>query len=147
MKLDEINIEIMKHLRNGRISFKKIADALKITENTVRSRVKKLEDNGTLEICGLVDPQSVPGHRVVMIGINIGNMNLVEKGEQISRLKGVTSVNVVTGRFDLLVTILFKEGYGLLEFYTYELAQVEDIRSVETFVVYKTYNGKVPYVL
>lgn len=52
MKIDDINLEIMKELREGRKSFKKIADILQITENTVRSRVKKLTEEGVLDICG-----------------------------------------------------------------------------------------------
>ena len=61
MKLDPTSIEIIKHLRQGRKSFKIIAQALSISENTVRSRVKRLTDEGVLEIAGLVDPEAVPG--------------------------------------------------------------------------------------
>jgi len=71
-------------------------------------------------------------------------MDLVKKGEEFSRLRGVTSVCVVTGRFDLILTVMLKKGFGLLEFYTEEVSQLEDIRSVETFVVYKSFNLKVP---
>jgi Lrp/AsnC family transcriptional regulator for asnA, asnC and gidA len=35
----------------------------------------------------------------------------------------------------------------LLEFYTEEVSRLGDVQSVETFVVYKSYNLKVPYVL
>ena len=147
MKIDDTNIDIIRELKQGKKSFKKIADKLAITENTVRSRVNKLQEEGVLEICGLVDPAKLPGHRVVIIGIKLSGMNLVEKGEEISKLKGVISVNVVTGRYDLLVLVLFKKGFGLLEFYTEEIARIKGIRSVETFVVYKSYNLKVPYIL
>ena len=147
MKIDDTNIDIIRELKQGKKSFKKIADKLAITENTVRSRVNKLQEEGVLEICGLVDPATLPGHRVVIIGIKLSGMNLVEKGEEISKLKGVISVNVVTGRYDLIVLVLFKKGFGLLEFYTEEIAQINGIRSVETFVVYKSYNLKVPYIL
>ncbi|RLC06079.1 MAG: Lrp/AsnC family transcriptional regulator [Deltaproteobacteria bacterium] len=146
MKIDNTNIDIIRELRQGKKSFKKIADKLDITENTVRSRVNKLQEEGVLEICGLVDPATLPGHRIVMIGIKLSEMNLVEKGEEISTLKGVISVSVITGRFDLMVCALFKKGFGLLEFYTEEIAKVKGIRSVETFVVYKSYNLKVPYI-
>jgi Lrp/AsnC family transcriptional regulator, regulator for asnA, asnC and gidA len=146
MKIDKTNIDIIRELKEGKKSFKLIADKLQITENTVRSRVNKLQEEGVLEICGLVDPATLPGHRVVIIGIKLSEMNLVEKGEEISRLKGVIHTNVVTGRFDLLVMVLFKKGFGLLEFYTEEIAHIEGIRSVETFVVYKSYNLKVPYI-
>ncbi len=146
MKIDDTNIDIIRELKQGKKSFKKIADKLDITENTVRSRVNKLQEEGILEICGLVEPSMLPGHRVVIIGIKLSEMNLVEKGEEISKLKGVISVSVVTGRYDLIVLVLFKKGFGLLEFYTEEISQVQGVRSVETFVVYKSYNLKVPYI-
>jgi len=146
MKIDNTNIDIIRELKQGKKSFKRIADKLSITENTVRSRVNRLQDEGVLEICGLVDPATLPGHKVVIIGINLSEMNLVEKGEEISKLKGVISVNVVTGRYDLMINVLFKKGFGLLEFYTEEISTIQGIRSVETFVVYKSYNLKVPYI-
>jgi Lrp/AsnC family transcriptional regulator for asnA, asnC and gidA len=43
--------------------------------------------------------------------------------------------------------VLFKEDYGLEEFYTQEVVKVEDVQSLETFVVCKGYNLKVPYIL
>ena len=74
-------------------------------------------------------------------------MDLVNKGEEFSKLRGVVSVSVVTGRYDLLLVVFLKEGFGLLEFYTEEVAKLEDVQSVETFVVYKAYNLKIPYIL
>jgi Lrp/AsnC family transcriptional regulator for asnA, asnC and gidA len=146
MKIDKTNIDIIRELKEGKKSFKKIADKLDITENTVRSRVNKLQEEGVLEICGLVDPATLPGHRTVIIGIKLSEMNLVEKGEEISKLKGVISTSVVTGRYDLVILVLFKKGFGLLEFYTEEISKIQGVSSVETFVVYKSYNLKVPYI-
>jgi len=147
MKIDKINLSIIKHLRDGRKSYKKIADELSLSENTVRSRVNKLIDEGVLEITGLVDVQAVSDHRVVIVGVKLATMELVKKGEEFSRLKGVIAVNVVTGRFDLILIVLLKPGFGLLEFYTEEVSRLSSVQSVETFVVYKSYNLKVPYIL
>ncbi len=147
MRIDEINIAIIKHLRDGRKSFKSIADALEITENTVRSRVKKMKRDGVLDIMGLMNPEAVAQHRVVMVGVKLNTMKLVQKGEDFSKLRGVVSVSVVTGRFDLILIVLLKEGFGLLEFYTDEVSQITGVGSVETFVVYKSYNMKIPYIL
>jgi len=140
MHIDKINLSIIKHLRSGRKSFKKIAEQLSLSENTVRARVHNLIDNGILEITGLVDPEAVSGHRVVIVGVKLKTMDLVKKGEEFSKLKGVISVSVVTGRFDLILTVLLKTGFGLLEFYTQEVSKL-------TFVVYKSYNLKIPYVI
>ena len=147
MKIDRTNIGIIRHLRDGRKSFKEIADDLSITENTVRSRVQQMTREGVLAITGLIDAQKVPGHRMVMVGIKLNTMNLVKKGEEFSCLKGVVSVAVVTGRYDLILTVLLSEEFGLLEFYTQEVDKIEDVGSAETFVVYKGYNLEVPYIL
>jgi Lrp/AsnC family transcriptional regulator for asnA, asnC and gidA len=47
MKIDETNLAIIKRLREGRRSFKQIAEELSITENTVRARVNKLVEEGS----------------------------------------------------------------------------------------------------
>ena len=147
MKIDDFHIEIVRELKQGRKSFKKIGEKLGITENTVRARVNKLTEEGVLDICGLVDPTKIPEHKIVIIGIKLSKMDLVKKGEEISKLKGIISVSVVTGRYDLMAMVLFKPGFGLLEFYTNEIAKVDGINSVESFVVYKSYNLMVPYNL
>ena len=146
MKIDDTNLEIIRHLRDGRKSFKKIAEEMNLTENTVRARVKKLTDEGVLEITGLVDPEAIGSHKVVLVGVKLRNMDLVQKAEEFSRVKGVVSVTVVTGRFDLFLLVLLKEDYDLLEFYTQEVSQISGVESVETFVVYKGFNMKVPYI-
>jgi Lrp/AsnC family transcriptional regulator for asnA, asnC and gidA len=147
MKIDETSLSIIKHLRDGRKSFKAIADDLSITENTVRARVNRLIEEGVLDVTGLVDPGAIPGHRLVLVGIKLGSMDLVRKGEEFSRLKGVVSVCVVTGRYDLILTVLLSDDYDLLQFYTEEVSRIQEVQSAETFVVYKTYNLKVPYIL
>jgi Lrp/AsnC family transcriptional regulator, regulator for asnA, asnC and gidA len=147
MKIDETNLAIIKHLRDGRKSFKKIANDLSITENTVRARITKLMDEGVLDIVGLVEPETLGGHSLVQIGIKLNTADLVKKGEEFSKIKGVVSVCVVTGRFDLFATVLLNEQFNLLNFYTDEVSKIKDVKSVETFVIYKSFNMKVPYIL
>ncbi len=100
-----------------------------------------------MEISGLINPEIIDGHGVVMVGVKLQSMDLVNKGKEFSNLKGVASVSVVTGRFDLILIVFLKPGFGLLEFYTEEVSKIQDVQSVETFVVYKSYNLKIPYVL
>ena len=45
-EIDPINLSIVKHLRDGRRSFRDIAKDLSVSENTIRSRVQKLTDAG-----------------------------------------------------------------------------------------------------
>ncbi len=147
MNMDEISLEIIKHLRDGRKSFGEIGENLSITTNTVRARVKKLMKKGVLEIVGSIDPEKIDNHFLVIVGVKLKTMRLVDKGEEFSKLKGVISVAVVTGRFDLIMTVLLNNKFGLHEFYTQEVSKIEDVMSTETFVVYRNYNWKVPYGL
>lgn len=147
MKIDETNVAIIQHLKDGRVPFKQIAEKLGVSEGTIRARVKKLQDEGVLEITGLINPDVLPDKYVVMVGVKLKDMDLVKKAEEFSTLRGVISVCVVTGRFDLMVTVMLRKQFGMLEFYTNEVSQVENVRSVETFVVYKSFNLKVPLAL
>jgi Lrp/AsnC family transcriptional regulator for asnA, asnC and gidA len=147
MQLDATNLAIIRHLRDGRKSFKSIADTLNLSENTVRSRVQRMTEDGLLQISSLVDPDSLEGHRAILIGVKLKTPSLVAKGAEFSRLKGVVSVSVVTGRFDLFLIVLLKPGFDLLQFFTEELSTIADVLSTETFIIYKNYNLKIPYVI
>jgi Lrp/AsnC family transcriptional regulator for asnA, asnC and gidA len=145
--LEKTNKEIIRQLRDGRKSYDQIAKKLSITPNTVRARVKKLMKDGVLDITGVINPDKMENHFLAMIGVKLKKMNLLRKGEQFSKLKGVVSVSVVTGQFDLILIVLLNNEFGLLDFLTDEVSKVGEVLSTETFVVYKNFNLRVPYIL
>ena len=149
MKLDDTNIAIIRELRNGRKAFSSIADKIGITENTVRSRVNKLLEDGVLQISGLVDPQFIPEMQVVVMGVKLSTLDLEDKAKEMLRLKGVISVMVVTGRYDLIVQLATstQDDQSLLNFFKNELSKVKGVSDVETFVVYQSHNYMIPYML
>ncbi len=149
MRLDETNKAIIKELKNGRKAFSSIADKIGITENTVRSRVNKLLEDGVLQITGLVDPQAVPEMQVIVMGIKLSTLDLEGKAKEMLGLKGVISVVVVTGRYDLIVQLVTstQDDQSLLNFFKNELSKVKGISDVETFVVYQSHNYMIPYTL
>ena len=148
-KIDETNKAIIKQLCDGRKAYSAIAEELSITENTVRARVNKLIDEGVLQISGLIDPESIPGLQVVMMGVKLKTLDLERKAQEFSHLRGVISAAVVTGRYDLIVQLILsdEEGLSLLDFFKKELVKISEILEVETFVVYQSHNLRVPYIL
>lgn len=144
---EDPNIPMIQALKDGRRAFREVAEELGITENTVRSRYKKLTESGVMEVTALVNPELIENHQTALVGMKVKSADLISAGERIASLKGVVSVRVVTGRYDLMVEVLLKEGFGLLEFFTGQVAGVEDVQDFETFVVYKSFGHKVPYVL
>ncbi len=147
--MDETNKAIIRQLCDGRKPFSAIAEELDITENTVRSRVNKLIEKGVLQISGLVNPEMIPGLQVVMMGVKLKTLDLERKAKEFSELRGVISVAVVTGRYDLFVQLVLSEdeGLSLLEFFKYELDKITEISDVETYVVYQSHNFRIPFIL
>lgn len=148
-KVDDTSKAIIRLLLDGRKSFSAIAEELRITENTVRSRVNRLIDEKVLTIKGLVDPQYMPSLQVAIMGIKVTTMDLERKARELTALHGVISCAVVTGRYDLILQLELSEDddCSLLNFFKNELVKVDEIAGVETFVVYQSHNLEVPYLL
>lgn len=147
MKLDVTNMAIIRHLKDGRKSYKLIAQDLSITENTVRSRVNKMIEEGLLDISGNIRIDALPGHNLLYLGVKLKTMDLQTKAKEFSKLKGVVSAGIVTGRYDLILQVLLNDDYDLLEFITGQVTKIEDVQTVESFIVYEGFNLKVPYIL
>ena len=148
-RIDDTNKAIVSQLEDGRKPYSAIAESLGITENTVRARVNRMQEEGVLRIMGLVDPEKVPGLQVVMMGVKLKTLDLEEKAEEFCRLRGVFSAAVVTGRYDLVVQLTLSEddGLSLLDFFQTELVKIADVLEVETFVVYQSKSFWVPYTV
>ena len=147
MVIDKLNIDIIRHLRDGRKSFRKIADSLGVTENTIRARVAKLIEKGILDLTGNVDPEALPGHHLLYLGVKLNDLDITRKGDDFCSLPGVVSAAIVTGRYDLILQVLLNDEFNLLAFITEHVAKIEGVETVESFIVYKGYNLKVPYIL
>ena len=75
--LDMLDRDIINELQdNGRRPFSEIASKLKVSEGTVRKRVKKLMDMDVFKIAGLIDPgkygeplkRGLQGYRKLRVG-------------------------------------------------------------------------------
>lgn len=147
MKIDEINMKIIQHMQNGRKPVSEIAENLSITENTVRTRTKKMINQSFLDVKGVIDPDKLPNHFLALVGVRMKTPQLVEAAKEFSDLRGVVSVGVVTGQFDIMLLVLLSDEFGLLEFFTQEVSKIEGVAATDSFIMYKSVNWMVPYIL
>lgn len=140
MKFDDTDMNIIEILKeNGRVQNNEIATRLNISEGTVRNRIKKLTDNKLLSIQGLINPEQIIDRQIIFLGINISEIRHLEiAAEQISNLDKVTSVYMVTGRYDLIAEI-FIEPYKLVNFLSSNLSRINSIATTESFITLKSY--------
>ena len=139
---DGTDRKIIAMLRDdGRMTNNEIARTLKISEGTVRNRIKKLTDDGAIRITGLVNPDFLPEKHLVLLEIKVAvSKDLTRIAEKISELPGVISVYIITGRMDIMAEVFVESKFGLIEFIGTHLASVDGIASTETHVIMKHYN-------
>jgi len=104
-KIDYVDISILKELQaDGRMSFREIAEKLKVAEGTVYNRVNKLKETGVIRSFLVdIDYSKLGYDLTAVIGVKVRGGHLPEIEARISKSKNVTAVYDVTGEYDAIV--------------------------------------------
>lgn len=139
--LDELDQRLVGLLTaDGRMSVGDIASCLGVSAPTVRNRIKSLEQAGLLNISGLIDPAKHRDLTTALIGLNvISQGKLPEVLEKLEHLENISWAAVVTGRYDILVEVVFQgEMDELYRITSIDIPKVGNVVKSETFVVMKS---------
>ena len=120
---------------DGRLSHAEIARKLAIPEPTVRRRMKRLLDDGAMQIVAVPDPHKIgyPIHAIVGAKIQPGRTSDVVSA--LMALRQVRYIGVTAGTYDIVVEALFKDNDDLRVFLTETLGRVEGLLGTETSYV------------
>ncbi|MEQ9487767.1 MAG: AsnC family transcriptional regulator [Alphaproteobacteria bacterium] len=131
--LDELNKNIVKMLqRDGRIPFKEMAEALDVSEGTVRNRVNWMKQSGMLKIVAIADPSAFHYRSDAMLGVKVASgFSPKQVAARLSDLNEVVYSIWVSGRFDLLVEIVTDTEEEFLEFLENQFFDQKDVDGVE----------------
>ncbi len=139
-QLDETDRAIISHLQyDGRMPFTDIAAELGISEGAVRRRVKRLTENGILQIVGIVEPQFLDWNAVGMIGVSVQAGQIEAVAQQISQFPEVSYLFMASGGFDLFVEVYCRDREHFVSFLSQKLQQVPGVQRTETFMILKMY--------
>jgi len=138
--LDETDREIIALLQyDGRMAYTEIGDKVGISEGAVRRRVKRLTEDGLLQIVGIVEPQLLDWNAAGMIGINVQSGQMDQAAEAIANFPEVTYLFMASGGFDLFVEVYCRDREHFVEFLNQKLQQVPGVIRTETFMILKMY--------
>ena len=146
-KLDKHDLEIVRNLWDGRTPYQEVAEKVGLTTNTVRARVNKMIEGGSLQIISLVNPTAIEGHQSAFIGFKVLPQNATAALKAISALVGVVGAASVSGRFDIMAIVMFNEEHSYQRFIDEEMRKVEGLLSSETFFVIGGDTFQLRYVL
>ena len=115
--MDDLDLQILERLQtNGRSRYTAIAKELGVAEGTIRNRVAKLMDDGTLQVVGMVDPRKIGYNAPALIGISIQPPHLDAAASTIAALPQVSYLILVSGGFDLMVEVMCEDRESLATF-------------------------------
>lgn len=138
--LDETDRAIISFLQyDGRMPYTKIADELGLTEGGVRRRVKKMTDEGVLQIVGIVRPDEIGLDEASMIGVTVEGRPIEDVAGDISRLSEVTYLFQAAGEFDLFVEVYCQDKRHFVDFLNNSLQRIPGVRSTQSFLILKMY--------
>jgi Lrp/AsnC family transcriptional regulator, regulator for asnA, asnC and gidA len=133
--LDELGKQIIQELQeDARQSYREIGRKLKVSEGTVRNRVKSLVSGNTMKISAIPNPERLGLHFICVMCIEV-KVGAAEKVEQLL----IKSPNVYylcgcTGNFDIIGIFLFRTPHDFDEFVKDVIASIPDITRTSTFV-------------
>ncbi len=118
--------------RDGRRPFSEIAQALGVSEGTVRNRINGLKQAGLLRIVALVDPVAAEYQADAILGLRTAAGCGVEAvARRLAAHPCVVYVLQVAGRYELIVEIVNADRERFLAFLEREIYGATDIAEAE----------------
>lgn len=127
--LDETNIGILEILRqNARTPFLEIAKKLRISESTIRKRVKELEKKGIIKkYSTIVEPSKLGYNSVALVGIDVKPEKFLEVAKKLTEYDNVKFVATSTGDHMVMTEIWMESSNDLRNFISAKIESIEGV--------------------
>lgn len=135
---DDIDRRIIGLLQqDGRMPNTAIARTLDLTEATVRRRINRLLESGTLRIVAVPSPSTAGLTLSAIISLSCDLKYLNEIAQTLQGFTETRYLGYSTGQFDLILEAFFYSHQHLLDFLTTKIAAIPGITRTETSIILK----------
>ncbi len=126
--LDATDIAILRRLQDqGRTPTAQIARRLGLSEPTVRKRIDRMFQDEIIKVVAVLNPRKTGYASDVLVGIRVEPGKIKEVGQALSKLDHIVYLGYTTGRYDILVEMLFRDDERLFHFLEEELPSLHGI--------------------
>ncbi len=129
--MDEIDLQIINMLYvNSRISFRRLSEKLGLSTDTVIRRYQKLEKEGVIHPCIVVDYEKLGYQGIIFFFIRIiGQSNHERITGEIEKIPDVVGITRASGLYDLMVSACIKSTRHAFEIGR-KIKQIGNIKKV-----------------
>lgn len=145
IQVDDLDLQLIDLLsRDARVSNRKVASELGVTEGTVRGRIKRLQQDGLIAFTAITSFGLAQKARLAFISVEAEVDRVREIAQDISNLPMINAVMVTLGQFNILAMCLFDELDQLVETASDRILDIRGVHHVETSIAVKTikYNAR-----
>ena len=145
VQVDDLDLQLIDLLsRDARVSNRKVAGELGVTEGTVRGRIKRLQQDGLIAFTAITSFGLAQKSRLAFISIQAEVERVREIAQEISTLPMINAVMITMGQFNILALCLFDELDHLVETASDRILEIAGVHHVETSIAVKTikYNAR-----
>lgn len=144
-QVDDLDLQLIELLsRDARVSNRKVASELGVTEGTVRGRIKRLQQDGLIAFTAITSFGMAHKSRLAFISIQAEVDRVREVAQEISALPMINAAMITLGQFNILAMCLFDELDQLVETASDRILDIRGVHHVETSIAVKTikYNAR-----
>lgn len=139
-QLDDFDRQLIEVLgRDARISNRKIAADLGVTEGTVRGRIRRLQQDGLIAFTALTSLDTQGSRKLAFIAIQAEVDGVKAIADQVACIPQVTGVLITMGRSNIIAICLFEDLEQLVEVASDQILAMRGVHHVETSIAVKTY--------
>jgi len=144
--LDDLDRQLIDLLASdARVSNRKIATRLGVTEGTVRGRIKRLQQEKLISFTAITGLQMARKSQLAFIYVQAEVERTRDVARQLAEMEPINAVLITMGRFNILAMTLFEELDELVEVASDRILAIPGVHHVETSIAVKTmkYNARV----
>ena len=133
--MDDLDTKIIGMLqKDGRSSNAGIAREVNVSEGTVRRRLKKLFEDGLIQVVALPDPDKIGFHTEALIGIQVDPSKNDSVADALCDLREINWVTQTAGRYDIFAWASMTSAKELGIFLNTKVGTISGVRHSETFI-------------
>jgi Lrp/AsnC family transcriptional regulator for asnA, asnC and gidA len=134
ISLDSVDRAILEGLQDdGRRSYRQIARDVGVSEGTVRTRVRRLEDAGVLRVIAFVDPSRLGNSVLALVFVRVSTAQHDAVVKALAELPEATYVSSLVGRADVYIQIICRDNEALWKLVS-EIRSLSGVLETETML-------------